>query len=177
MIGRHATPACQGGPVQSHATPDIDLALAVKRQVVGVFGDGDMRERAFGRQPAFDQPVGRVGLYDARVAAATGIARTDGDDDPEAGGDDVEAFSTVFADLHHVAAAAGASLLCGFYHLLDARQMVWQMAKVALGCRTPGFAIGVAFDQCLLGNFGLGDSRMTPSPTFGQAKPPCSKRL
>ena len=36
--------------------------------------------------------------------------------------------------------------------------MVWQVAKVAFGGRASGFAIGVVFDQCIPGCFGLGDS-------------------
>jgi hypothetical protein len=44
-------------------------------------------------------------------------------------------------------------------HHPNARQMVWQMAKVAFGCRTPGFVIGVAFGHRFPGGLGLGDSR------------------
>lgn len=53
----------------------------------------------------------------------------------------------ILADLHHVGAAAGTDLPRGLYHLFDARQMVGQMAKVALGWRASDFAIGIAFSQ------------------------------
>ncbi len=61
------------------------------------------------------------------------------------------------ADLHHIGAGADASR--GFDHLLDARQMICQMAKVALGCRASGFTIGIALRQRLPCSLGLGDCR------------------
>ena len=118
-----------------------------------------MGERAFGGQAAFDQPIGRVRLHNTRVATATGVAGANGDDDLEAGGNDVEPFGAVFANLHHIGAAAGTGLLRGFDHLLDARQVVGQMAKVALGWRASGFAIGIAFSHCIPRGLGLGDRR------------------
>ena len=118
-----------------------------------------MGERAFGRQPAFDQPVRCVGLNDASIATAASIARADRDDDLETGGNDVEPFSSVFANLHHVGAAAGTDLLRGFDHLFDARQMVGQMAKVALGGRASDFAISITFDQRLTRGLGFRDGR------------------
>ena len=45
----------------------------------------------------------------------------------------------------------------GFDHFFDARQMVRQMAKVALGRRSPGGAIGIAHGKGT-GGLGLGDS-------------------
>ena len=89
----------------------------------------------------------------------TGVAGANGDDDLEAGGNDVEPFRAVFANLHHIGAAAGTDLLRGFYHLLDARQVVWQMAKVAIGREASCLAIGVAFDQRIPRGLGFGDHR------------------
>ena len=68
MIGRRATPTRQGRSVKIDATPTVDLALAVKRQMIGIFGHGHMGERALGRQSTFDQPVTRrsVGRPDRR---------------------------------------------------------------------------------------------------------------
>ena len=98
-------------------------------------------------------------------------------------------------------------MLRGLDHLPDEREMVGHNAKVALGCRAPWSTVGITFDQSIprgLGFFvrrfqifesqlarigrrqsrpansasnGTRDSRMTPSPTLGQAKPPCSSRL
>jgi hypothetical protein len=159
MIGCCATPACEGGPIEIHTTPAINLALAVKRQVVCVFGDSNVGECSLGWQTAFDQPVWRRSLCDACIATAAGIAGADGDDDLRAGGNDIQPFSTILADFHHLGAAAGADFLYRFDHLLDARQMVWQMAKITFGGRASGFAIGIAFDQHIPGGLGLGDSR------------------
>jgi len=50
MIGRRAAPACQGRAVQIDAATFVDLALAVKRQMAGIFGDGHMGRGAFGGQ-------------------------------------------------------------------------------------------------------------------------------
>ena len=117
-----------------------------------------MSERALGGQSAFDQPMRRLGLANACIASTAGITGTDGDDHLEAGRDDVQPFRTVFADLHHIGAAAGADLLRRFNHLFDARQVTWQMAEVALGRRSPLGAVGIADGYCFPASFGLGDS-------------------
>ena len=106
MIGRRAAPACQGRAVQIDTAPAIYLALAVKRQLIGVrgltrprwghgpasLGHGHMGERAFGGQSAFNQPVRRLGLANASIATAAGIAGANRDDDLEVGGNDVQPF-------------------------------------------------------------------------------------
>ena len=62
MVGRRATPTRQGRSVKIDAATFVDLALAVKRQMIGIFGHGHMGERAFGGQPTLDQPMRRLGL-------------------------------------------------------------------------------------------------------------------
>ena len=128
--------------------------------MVGIFGHRHMGERALGRQPAFDQPMRRLSLANAGIAAAAGISGANRDDDLEAGGNDVQPFRTVFADLHHIGAAAGADVVHGLDHLLDTRQVIWQMAKVAFGDRSPCGAIGIAGVQRITSGFCLGDSRL-----------------
>ncbi len=160
MVGRRATPTRQGRSVKIDATPTIDLALAVKRKMIGMFGHGHMGESAFCRQPSFDQPMRCLGLDDAPITTTAGILGANRNEDLKAGWKDVEALAAVFADLHHVGAAAGADLLRGFDHLFDPRQVVRQMAEVALGCRSPCGAIGIAGVQRLTSGFGLGDSRL-----------------
>ena len=59
-----------------------------------------------------------------------------------------------FTDLDHVGAAAGADLVLRLDHLFDPRQVVRQMAKIALGWGTPRCAIGIADDAGI--NCGLG---------------------
>jgi hypothetical protein len=47
-------------------------------------------------------------------------------------------------DLDHVGAAAEADLVLRLDHHFDARQVVWQMAKIALGWGTPGGAVSAS---------------------------------
>ena len=112
-----------------------------------------MGERALGRQPAFNQPVWRVGLYDACIATAAGIAGADRDNDLEPGRNDVQPFGPILADLHHVGATAGADLPRGFDHLFDARQMVGPMAVLNRARSRPLSAISsrTPIDQTCLG--------------------------
>ena len=56
--------------------------------------------------------------------------------------------------------AVTANHLLRLDHLFDARQMVWQMAKVALGRRVPCGAVSVADSQRITSCFCLGDSRL-----------------
>ncbi len=79
-------------------------------------------------------------------------------DDLEAGGDDVQPFAAILADLHHVGAATGASHTCRLDQLFDARQMIWQMAKIALGCRPSGCAIRILRGYGITDGFRFGDS-------------------
>ena len=119
-----------------------------------------MGQGAFGVQPAFDQPVWCGGLADAGITTAAGIFGADRDDDLEARGDDIQPFSTILADLDHVGATAWADLVVGFDHLFDARQVLWQVAKVALGRRPPGCAISIACHASISCRLGFSDSRL-----------------
>ena len=144
-------------PGRQRGSVEIDTPPAVMRKMIGVFGHRHMGERAVGRQTALDQPVGRISLNDTRIATAAGIARADRDDDLETGGSDVEPLTAIFANLHHLGAAARADLVLGRDHLLDARQMVWQMTEIALGHRTLGAAICIARRQGIACSLTFGD--------------------
>ena len=102
----------------------------------------------------------RLGLDDARITTTACILGANRNDDLKAGWNDVQPFGTVLADLHHVGAAAGANHLLRLDHLFDARQMVWQMAKVALGRRASCGAVSVAGSQRITSCFCLGDRRL-----------------
>ena len=130
---RLADPARQRRAVEVEACPAHDLALAVERCMVGVFGDQHMREGALRRQGALDQPRVRRRLDDPALAGGTGIARPHGRDHPELRRHDVETLGAVLADLHHLAAAAGAERAVGLDHHLAARQLLGQPAEIALG--------------------------------------------
>jgi hypothetical protein len=66
----------------------------------------------------------------SRIAAA--IARAAGDQHAEGGGDDIEAFGNILADLVERSAAAGAGLILDVDDLLDPFEMRWQRTTVVL---------------------------------------------
>ena len=45
-------------------------------------------------------------------------------------------------------------------HLFDAWQVIRQMAKIALGCRSPGCAVGIADDAGINCGLGFGNGRL-----------------
>ena len=123
MEGRAPDPVGQRGAVQPDALPRVDLRLAVQRQVIGVFGDEDERDRRLGRQAALDQS-GRCRLLDDDVLAGpAGIAGPARDQDAELGRDDVEPLRAILTDLVERAAAARTALVVEVADGLDARQM------------------------------------------------------
>jgi hypothetical protein len=91
-------PTGQGRAVQRHAGAGEDLRLPVERQAIGVFRDQDMGDQRLGRQPALDQARGGLRLSHRALAAAAGVAGTDGDDHAQLGGNDVEPLGPVFAE-------------------------------------------------------------------------------
>ena len=65
---------------------------------------------------------------DVRAPLWAGVTRADGLDHPQLGGDDVDPFRAVLADLHHLAAAARTDQAVGLNPFLDPRQILWQRA-------------------------------------------------
>jgi len=63
-------------------------------------------------------------------------------------------------DLDHVGAAAEADLVLRLDHHFDARQVVWQMAKIALGWGTPGGAVSIARHTGISCRLCFSDSRL-----------------
>ena len=94
-----------------------------------------MGDGALGRQAALDQPGRRQRqrLGDALLAGSASIFRAHRDDHPKLRRHDVQALAPVLADPHHLPAAAGAERALWLDHLLDALQMLRQMADIALG--------------------------------------------
>ena len=81
--GGAADPVRQRRAIELDALPGVDLALAIERQVVGVFADQDMGDQRLGRQPALDQPRRRRRLDHGALAGAAAILGPAGDDHPE----------------------------------------------------------------------------------------------
>ena len=125
-------PVCKGGAVKLDALPGIDLRLPVERQVIGILGDQHLRDQRFGGDAAFDDPCRRRSLDDRALTRTAAIARTAGNQHAEGGGDDIEAFSHILADLVECAAAAGTGLIFDIDDLLDPLEMGRQRPAVGL---------------------------------------------
>ncbi len=107
--GGFADPDDQGGAVEIEALAVEDLALAVKRQVIGILADQDMGQKARPGAAALDG-ARRKRRLDEAFAAGAGQP---GPDDPvhdEAAGDILEFFGDVFADPVQATATVGTGI-------------------------------------------------------------------
>ncbi|MFT6224275.1 MAG: hypothetical protein ACJA1F_002124 [Paracoccaceae bacterium] len=95
-MGGFPDPESQSGTVDINALPCIDPALAVQRQVVGVFGDDHARDSRLGRQAAFDQAQLCGRLDDASLARAACILGSACGDDTELRRYDIQPLTDVF---------------------------------------------------------------------------------
>jgi hypothetical protein len=116
-------PVSQGGAVEPETLTGVDLRLPVEREVIGVFGDEDLRDRAVGGQPALDQPRRRGGLHDPILTGAAGVLRAADDQHPDLGRHDVEALGHVLADAVQGAGAARARRALDIHKGLNPRQV------------------------------------------------------
>lgn len=119
--------------------------------MVGVLGHQHVRHTRLGRDPALDEAGGCGTLHDHVLARPAGIPRPTGDDDPELGRHDVEAFGDILADDVEVATATGAGAVVEVDHPLDARQVRRQGAAVGATLAGAGRA-----GRCI-GGVGLGE--------------------
>jgi hypothetical protein len=94
-----------------------------------------MGDGALGGQPAFDEGRGRRRLRDPVGADAAGIPGTDGRDDAQLCGHDVETLRAIFTNPVHLPAATRAHQGVGLDDLLDPRQALGKIAAIALGPR------------------------------------------
>ena len=108
QLGGGATdPVRERRAVELDALAGVDLALAVERQVVGVFADQHMGDERLRRQPALDQPRRCRRLEHRALAGTAAIFGSAGDDHLELGRNDVEPLRDVLADPVHGTATAG----------------------------------------------------------------------
>ena len=131
MERRLADPAGQRRAVQIEARTRVDLRLSVERRMIGVFRHEHMRDGAFGRQPALNQPGRCRRLDDALLATPAGVFGPHGDDHPQLRRHDVQTLAPVLADPVHLPAAARAVPALRLDHPLDPRQVLGQMADIA----------------------------------------------
>src|SRR5882672_7609125 len=105
-----ADPVCQGRAIDLDTLPGEDLALPVKRQVIAVFGDQDMREKT-GTGAALGDRTLRGGRLMDGPAGPAAIAWPADADDSKPRGHLIEHLADGLADGMKLAAAAGARLM------------------------------------------------------------------
>lgn len=102
----------QRGPVKIKAFAIEDLALAVKRQVIGIFSDQNLRQQARPRAATLDGPRGQRGL-DEPFTLGAGQARSHDPVHDEAAGDVFQLLGHILADPAQAAAAIGTGIGAG----------------------------------------------------------------
>src|SRR5258706_11269266 len=75
-----ADPVCQGRAIDLDTLPGEDLALPVKRQVIAVFGDQDMREKTGSGEALGDRTLRGGRLVDGPAGPAAIARPADADD-------------------------------------------------------------------------------------------------
>lgn len=106
--GRVADPVGQRRAVEVNALPGVDLGLAIKRQLIGIFGDEHLGDGRLGRQPGLDQARRRGRLHDHFLAGPATIAGPAHHEHPELGRNDIETLRAIFPNQVQRAAATGA---------------------------------------------------------------------
>jgi len=99
--------------------------------VVGTLADKHMREGTLGGQTSFDQMCRCWCLGNTLGAPAAGIFGTDGDDDPQLRGHDVQPIRAVFSDPVHLAAATRTEQAIRLDHPFEARKARRKMPAIA----------------------------------------------
>jgi hypothetical protein len=104
-----ANPVSQGGAVQLETFTVEDLALAVKRQMIGILADQNVGQQTRAGAAAFDGARGQLGLNEA-FAAGAGQPGADDAIHDEAPGDVFQFFGHIFADPAQAPAAVSAGI-------------------------------------------------------------------
>src|SRR5690606_32589262 len=125
-----ADPIGKRGAVEIDTLSGVDLRLAVKWQVISVFGDQYLGDRSLGRQTALDHPGRRWSLDDDVLTGPAGVFRPPHYDHAQLRRHDVEPLADVFADPMKTAAAARAAVVLDVDNHLHTRQMRRQRATV-----------------------------------------------
>lgn len=112
--------------------PRVDLGLAVKRQVIGVLSDQDLRDRRLGKNAALDDPRRSRCLDDRALARAVALSPTATDQNAEGDGHHVETLCNILADLMKGAVTIGVPLVLDNNDLLDPPEMGRQQATFDL---------------------------------------------
>jgi hypothetical protein len=116
--GRLADPVGERRTVECDALTGVDLGLAIEWQVIGVFGDQDLRHGRLGGDATFDKASRRRRLNNHLLAGPTGILGSAHDKNPELRRHDVKPLGAVFSNRMQPAVAARAGLVVDVDHLL-----------------------------------------------------------
>src|SRR5258705_12661212 len=127
-----ADPVCQGRAIDLDTLPGEDLALPVKRQVIAVFGDQDMREKTGSGEALGDRTLRGGRLMDGPAGPAA-IAPPADAADPKPRPHVVQHLADGLADGLKLAAAAGAGPLIEIDPHVRSGQMLRQGVTIRSG--------------------------------------------
>jgi hypothetical protein len=111
MPGGTTDPVSERRTVEVDALTLVDLRLAIKWQVVGIFGDQHLGDGSLGRNATFDQSCRGRSLDNDLLAGPAGILRAAHHQHAELCGHDVELLADVLADPMQVIVAARAGMV------------------------------------------------------------------
>ncbi|KAF2988696.1 hypothetical protein MJC1_04225 [Methylocystis sp. MJC1] len=123
MPGGATNPVGERRTVEGDPLPGVDLCLAIKRKMIGVFGNEHMCDCHLRRQAAFDQPRRGRRLHDRALAGATSVFGSTRHQHAELRWHDVEPLRDIFADLVERALAARTGFILDVDDGFDAREM------------------------------------------------------
>ena len=105
----------------------MDIGLPVEGQMVAELCDDDLGDQGLARQPGRHHVFARMGLHHRARTAAAGIFGAPGDQHAQLRRDHIEPLEDIFANLRHLAAAAGAQRALRLDDALHPRQVGRQM--------------------------------------------------
>jgi len=127
--GGLADPIGQGGAIQIEPFAVEDLALAVERQVIGIFADQHMGQEARPRTATLDR-AGRQRRLDEAFAAGAGQPGPHDAVHDEAAGDIFQLLGDIFSDPAQAATAVSAGLGTGRQFHFHPRDMIRDRAAL-----------------------------------------------
>src|SRR5690606_17849113 len=100
--------------IKLDALMSINLCLAIKRTVIGIFADQHMRDEAFSRDAAFNQAGWRWSLDDRFLAGPAGIFRTARHNHLELSWNDIQPLGSILSHHMHGRTTAWAGFVLRF---------------------------------------------------------------
>ena len=139
--GGTADPVGQSRAIEHDPLAGVDLRLPIQWQMIGIFGNQNLRHRGLRRQAAFDQSSRCRHLDHHVLAGPAAVFGPAQNQHPELGWDDVEPLGDILADPVQNSMAAGTDLVADIDDRLDARQMSRQRTPVAAALGSPDLSL------------------------------------